>query len=91
MKTVAATYVDREIPLVEDNLGTHFTPEVRDWLGRQFEHHFPSHTGRGVVDAPDWDLVGLDHSPSGPPWHIQLGQTARRHDQELHRQLEHQL
>jgi DDE superfamily endonuclease len=32
MKTVAAKYVDRELHVVVDNLGTHFTTEVRDWL-----------------------------------------------------------
>jgi hypothetical protein len=32
MKTVAAQYTDREIHVVVDNLGTHFTPEVREWL-----------------------------------------------------------
>lgn len=32
MKTVAAKYVDRELHVVVDNLGTHFTAEVRDWL-----------------------------------------------------------
>jgi hypothetical protein len=32
MKTVAAQYADREVHVVVDNLGTHFTPEVRDWL-----------------------------------------------------------
>jgi hypothetical protein len=32
MKTVAAKYVDHEIHVVVDNLGTRFTPEVRDWL-----------------------------------------------------------
>lgn len=55
--------------------------------GRQSEHHFPSRTGRCVVDQPDLDLARLDHPPNDPPRRIQLGQTARRHDQELHRQL----
>jgi DDE superfamily endonuclease len=32
MKTVAAQYVDREVHVVVDNLGTHFAAEVRDWL-----------------------------------------------------------
>lgn len=32
MKTVAAKYVDRELHVVVNNLGTHFTTEVRDWL-----------------------------------------------------------
>ena len=32
MKTVAAKYVDRELHVVVDSLGTHFTAEVRDWL-----------------------------------------------------------
>jgi hypothetical protein len=32
MKTVAAQYADREIHVVVDNLGTHFTLDVRDWL-----------------------------------------------------------
>jgi hypothetical protein len=32
MKTVAAKYVDRELHVAVDNLGTHFTAEVRDWL-----------------------------------------------------------
>jgi transposase len=32
MKTVAAKYVDQEIHVVVDNLGTYFTAEVRDWL-----------------------------------------------------------
>jgi hypothetical protein len=32
MKTVAAQYADREIHGVVDNLGTHFTPEVRNRL-----------------------------------------------------------
>jgi hypothetical protein len=32
VKTVAAKYIDRELLLVVDNLGTHFTAEVRDWL-----------------------------------------------------------
>ena len=45
----------------------------------------PSHIGRDVVDQLDRDLVRIDHSSSDPPRHIQLGQTARRHDQELHR------
>ena len=29
---VAAQYADREIHVVVDNLGTHFTLDVRDWL-----------------------------------------------------------
>ena len=32
MKTVALKYGDRELHVVVDNLGTHFTPEVRAWL-----------------------------------------------------------
>jgi hypothetical protein len=32
MKPVAAKYVDRELRVAVDNLGTHFTAEVRDWL-----------------------------------------------------------
>jgi len=32
MKTVATKYVDREVHVVVDNLGTHFTTKVRDWL-----------------------------------------------------------
>ena len=32
MKTVAAQYADHEVHVVVDNVGTHFTPEVRDWL-----------------------------------------------------------
>jgi transposase len=32
MKTIAAQYVDCEVHVVVDNLGTHFTAEVRDWL-----------------------------------------------------------
>jgi hypothetical protein len=32
MKTVAAKYTDRELHVVVDNLGTHFTTEVRNWL-----------------------------------------------------------
>jgi DDE superfamily endonuclease len=31
-ETVAAKYVDRELHVVVDNLGTHFTAEVRNWL-----------------------------------------------------------
>lgn len=31
MKTVAAKYVDRDLHVVVDNLGTHFTTEVSDW------------------------------------------------------------
>jgi DDE superfamily endonuclease len=32
MKTVATQCADRELHVVVDNLGTHFTTEVRDWL-----------------------------------------------------------
>jgi hypothetical protein len=32
MKTVVAKDVDRELHVVADNLGTHFTAEVRNWL-----------------------------------------------------------
>lgn len=32
MKTVAARYAGRELHVVVDNLGTHFTPDVRAWL-----------------------------------------------------------
>jgi DDE superfamily endonuclease len=32
VKTVAAKYGDRELHVVVDNLGTHFTAEVREWL-----------------------------------------------------------
>jgi hypothetical protein len=31
MKTVTATYVDRNVHVVVDNLRTHFTTDVRDW------------------------------------------------------------
>jgi hypothetical protein len=32
MKTVAAKYIDRELHVVVDSLGAHFTAEVRNWL-----------------------------------------------------------
>ncbi|MGH3921252.1 MAG: transposase [Pseudonocardiaceae bacterium] len=32
IKTVAAQYIDRKVHVVVDNLGTHFIPEVRNWL-----------------------------------------------------------
>jgi hypothetical protein len=32
MKTVVAKDVDRQLHVVADNLGTHFTAEVRNWL-----------------------------------------------------------
>lgn len=32
MQTVTATYADRELHVVVDNLGTHCTPDVRSWL-----------------------------------------------------------
>jgi len=32
MKTAAAQYADREVRVVVDNLGKHFTAEVHNWL-----------------------------------------------------------
>ncbi|MEV0326615.1 transposase [Micromonospora echinospora] len=32
MKTVAATYPDRELRVIVDNLSTHTTDEVKAWL-----------------------------------------------------------
>lgn len=49
MKSVATKYVDRELHVVVDNLGTHFTPEVRHWLA---EH--PSITFHRTPVGASW-------------------------------------
>lgn len=90
MKTVAAQYADREVHVVVDNLGTHFTPEVRDGLANN-----PNITFHRTPVGASWinqiELVWLDYAPSDPPRNIQLGQTAHHHDPQLHHQLERQL
>lgn len=56
MRTVAAAYAGRELHVVVDNLGTHFTPEVRSWL----DDH-PSITFHRTPIGASW----LNQSKSG--------------------------
>src|SRR5437764_9318387 len=57
MMTVVAKDVDRELHVVADNLGTHFTAEVRNWLAGNPDitcHHAPvgaSSSSSGFLDC----------------------------------------
>jgi transposase len=87
--------IDKEVPdeldvhLVCDNLATHKTPAINDWLAKhpRFHMHFTPH--RVLVDQPGRTMVRVPHRPTpaprSPQKRSEAGKRRPRMDQDLER------
>ena len=85
LRQIERAYPEGELAVVLDNVSSHKTPAVREWLEAhpRVSFHFTPTSASWMNQIETW--FGI-LSPSGhPPRQLSLGQGAHRHDQCLHR------
>ena len=84
-----AVPADLDVHLICDNLATHKTPAIRDWLARHPRFHLHFTPDRLLLDQPGRTLVRAAHRPThpprGPPERGRPGERRPAMDQQLER------
>ncbi len=84
LRQVEHAYPDGELHVVLDNVSSHKTPAIREWLEDHPRNQLPLHPDLGVVDEPDRDLVRHPEPSGHPSGQLPFGQGTHRHDRCVH-------
>ncbi|MCN9243084.1 IS630 family transposase [Streptomyces sp. RY43-2] len=87
LKKAVKPHAGKDIHVVLDNLSTHTTPEVKEWL--EPARPLPFHSRRLLMAEPDRDLVRHPDPAVHPPWHVLQRPRPDQTDPRLQRLLEH--